>query len=433
MEINNLSPDGALGQDGEQFPSATATEASSGGAAAVGHGLCPDVSSSAKPQALKVPFFDGNKAENYKPWKGYVELWMSGSSNIPLNQMALRIVLEGIAPGSKAAKELSNMAKGDFMKNNAVDLIFEKLDEVFLPVKFFQAFQAMRDFHELKRKSTVTVADHITEWSQKLSELDSHNYTVQSVKGLQLLHSCNLPSQEQQNILNSVPKPITVSGMKDALRMNYSHVKMTDKSDSTIDTDMFVDNNTDTQKDAGSLYIQRRGPYRGRSRGFRSNNNSYMRNQPYKMSNEGNKRHRRCYNCDSSGHFIAQCPKLNNESGVNEIFLTGRENRAENDEYDFDTDEFILKGNSVTDTQVVHLNDSFSTNLVSPDDKQVNATEDDTAGDEEYYFSTDEFILEGKLVTGTQMVHLNDAFSTNLVSPDDKQMTATKDDTYIFV
>ena len=52
---------------------------------------------------------------------------MTGSSNIPLNQMALRIVLEGIAPGSKAAKELSNMAKGDFMKNNDVYLIFEKL------------------------------------------------------------------------------------------------------------------------------------------------------------------------------------------------------------------------------------------------------------------------------------------------------------------
>ena len=390
MEIGNISPDEALGPDREQGPSAAATAASSGEAAPGTPGPCPGMSSSAKPQALKVPFFDGNKAENYKSWKGYVELWMTGSSNIPLNQMALRIVLEGIAPGSKAAKELSNMVKGDFMKDNAVELIFEKLDEVFLPVKFFQAFQATRDFHDLKRKSTVTVADHITEWSQKLNELENHNYTEQSVKGLQLLHSCNLPSQERQNILNSVPKPITVSGMKDALRMNYSHVKITDDSLSTLDTDIFVDTNKDTQKGAGSLYTQWRGSYRGsfrgRSRGFRGNNNFFSRKQPYSKSNEGNKRHFRCYNCDLSGHFIAQCPKLINKAGVKETLLT----RAENDRYNFNTDEFILTGNSVTDTQVVHLNNSFPNNLVSNDGKQVTATE----GGFNIDFESDEFFLE---------------------------------------
>ena len=57
---------------------------------------------------------------------------------------------------------------------------------------------------------------------------------------------------------------------------------------------------------------------------------------------------------------------------------------------DFNTDEFILTGNSLNDTQVVYLNNSFSTNLVSNDGKHVTAIEGEFGKD----FESDDFFLD---------------------------------------
>ena len=317
--------------------------------------------SASKPSAVKVPTFDGNDPEHYKIWKGFVKLWKE-ICNVPSNQRAYRVILEGIRPGSKASKELLLLSNEVFKKDNGLDIIFEKLDEIFLPDRCFQAFQALQNYHDLKRKSSVAVSDHITEWSQKLTELNRQSCSWDSARGLELLHSCELPFQERQNILNSVPKPITIEGMKSALRMSYSHLKSKDDSRDSLDQFSFNDNDQNSGKDTGALYAQHRGAYkdtRGRS------NNKY---NPYSRLNAAGKNMKwnrkgsdgeylRCYECDSRKYFRHQCPEILYSNKEKDTLLVSKDAVTSKDsdttgvqivsnlDNDFGLDEFIMGGN----------------------------------------------------------------------------------------
>ena len=350
-----------------------------------------------KPTAVKVPTFNGDNPEHYKSWKGFIELWKD-ICTVPKHQMAHRVILEGITPGSRASKELLLLPNEVYKTDNGIDVIFEKLDDIFLPFREYQTFIALREYHDIKRKSGVSISDHVTEWSQKLTELNKQAYTLDSVRALELLHSCELPFQERQTILNSVQKPLSITGMKDALRISYPHFKMTENSKS-LDSSIFNENGHSSGQDSGTLFTQYRGAPRGRGRSNRGRSRGQIRyNHPYSRSNQtvkqaqfnrkgadgeylrcynckskehlkqqcpelGPNTDRRCFICQAKDHFVAQCPQnaykykgallTGKDSGEAVVQVTSHMSSAVESDYDFQEDEFILGGNTADDNQVI--------------------------------------------------------------------------------
>lgn len=297
------------------------------------------------------PAFDG---DNYEHWRNKVEAWRI-LTKLPKDKQALAVYvgLKGTAESAISAIQIS-----DLNKDNGLDTLLGKLDQLYLVDVGRRQFAALDKLHNLRRDETVSIRQFVVEFDNFLSKFDRLGLVLPDiVKAYQILKACNMPEKDQQLVMSAVeeptydkvksalsrifgndvnrPRPISkddsflelASGPRPSVSVKSEPIMLTESGENNEEAYYVKNrprpNDKDTTRGARPIrgqWRQRGG--RGRPRGatnFSSKPNLRRERNP----NDYNGEVTRCLICQSIYHWARNCPHAyeNNENKTESVNL----------------------------------------------------------------------------------------------------------------
>jgi hypothetical protein len=264
----------------------------------------------------------------------------------------------------KARQVSSQLGVEVLNKDNGVDKLISKLDEIFLPDKSRRQFKVFQDLYNLKRPSDVSVGDFLNEFERVYFCFTQEAMTLpDAVMAFMLLTSCSLTESQFQMVMSSIPE-VTFASMKASLRRIFGGelgVKQDLFSDIEIKREpVFYTGGDSTVSDKGFsggereevFFGNRGGNYRYsgrprssmRSRGgnVRGSRGRFMpRSGTYQGGNNRNRQLNplgrdgqpsKCVVCDSVYHWARNCPHAH-ENNEDYRYKNGEEFSQEKEEF----------------------------------------------------------------------------------------------------
>ena len=281
---------------------------------------------------MPIPELD-EKTDSYRNFRKEVLLWES-ATNLEAEKRAVAILLKLPAKAKSVALDISRdeLTKGKTYgegetarKITGVERLLEVLDTVFLEDMNKEKFKAYRDIRNYKRQKSQPIQDFLLEYDKRIRRLGEFGIDLpQEVLAFEILDSSNLTT-EQESMANATVKELTYNEMKDQIRkIAISVVPQEDVKPIVVQEETYFnheDDETDVDQEEVAYYSNYRS--RGRSRRGRSFNNYQQRRPHYQNRGFGGKTRKsgnpkdqygnpfRCHNCNSTQHFVRECPDYN--------------------------------------------------------------------------------------------------------------------------
>ena len=272
---------------------------------------------------IPVPVFEDN-SDIYESWRKDVERWCLFSNLTPAKKaLSIHFSLTG------KARVASNQIPNDQLTTK---LLFEKLDEIYMPDKVHRIVNIFQDMYSLRREPDMNIHDYICEFQQKyhrFQEVDGE--LPDKVLACMLLASCQL-SKEKNLLVKTGLVEITMANMVSTLKRVFGNENITAVQTTTEKSEVAptVFYNEEPNETEDTLYTARSREYgnqgrfssRGSSRGrprrrfFKSyRSRSYGRNKINPLNRDGEPRG--CLICNSIYHFAKFCPNAPNKDNDN--------------------------------------------------------------------------------------------------------------------
>ena len=294
---------------------------------------------------------------DYLTWKKEVNIWILGTTAKD-TQQAARLI--GFMEG-KAHEAAIQIPPAELGATNGVTKLIEQLDTIFLKDSTQSLFQAIESFEQYNRSRTESIDDYIREFEQRYKRLTDLRQKKEAyedgIKAFKLLHQANLKA-EQKRLIRATTAELTYKGMVSALKRTFgdgsgildnpcgagpSNIKQepinfyvkghsssgeTDQSGycSSVSSDRSrvpTSSPSESEDEENVLYInggrykkmERSRPYAQKERSDRNFHQNRYHKPKYQSGDQ--KRHlsktrvnerRSCLICESTGHFVADCP-----------------------------------------------------------------------------------------------------------------------------
>ena len=270
--------------------------------------------------------------ERYEVWRSDLLIWCD-LCELPKKKQAQAVHLS-LPEGSRARDATSEIDRDDLKKETGVEIILEKLDDLFLADKGRRQFSAFKELYNLRRPTNVGVSNFVKDFEHAYFKFKAQDMQLpDSVMAFMLLASSALSDSESQLVMSSLAD-VTYKAMKSALKKIFDqsiekapviapvHVKQEEVIAYAGEGDSSVADSTG----AGDVYYARAGrPWRGRARGrgrpargrggrmplsganserIGGTSGGYRRKNP--LDHDGNVS--RCVICDSCLHWARDCP-----------------------------------------------------------------------------------------------------------------------------
>ena len=250
----------------------------------------------------------------YESWKKDITIWCK-FTDIPVEKQALGIHLSLTGRARIATSEIEI---SDLEKKDGVQIIIEKLDNLFLADKGRRQFAAFHSLYNFRRSSDVDVNKFVMEFEHVYFKFSQQDMTLpDTVMAFMLLAACNLTDSEGQLVMSSITE-VSYSNMKSAMKRIFSGDIAPKPSVSTYcapvkSEPVFYGNDDDETQ----VMYTRGGFRRGRSswRGGRGSAPLTGSNRQQVMQ-RGRKQNplgpdgkiSRCLICESKFHWARDCP-----------------------------------------------------------------------------------------------------------------------------
>ena len=254
--------------------------------------------------------------EAYENWKKDIRIWCE-LTELSKNKQALAVHL---SLSGRAREASSEIPAADLKKDDGVDVVLRKLDELFLADAGRRQFSAFYELYNLRRPCDMNTREFVSKFEHVYFKFTEQGMTLPGpVKAFMLLSSCDLNDNERQLAMSAV-KDVNYENMKSALCRIFGGG--IGGVNTTISTDLgamksepvFLGQEEELDKEVmytnsgvrgGGVSGGVRGRGRGRGRGEGGRFNSSARRQN-PVGRDG--RVSRCVICGSRFHWARECP-----------------------------------------------------------------------------------------------------------------------------
>lgn len=289
---------------------------------------------------------------SYETWKNDIMIWRE-LTDLPKGKQALAIHLTLTGKARQASGELGVV---DLKKDDGVDTLLKKLDELFLLDKGRRQFNVFRDLYNLRRPSATSVGDFVNEFERVYYRFTQEAMTLpDAVIAFMLLTSCDLEEQQFQLVMSAIPD-VSFANMKSTLKrvfagkvgfasdgLSSSGIKIEPVFYNTDQpADVFRGRGVDSRCIVGAGMGRGRPSYRGRgsyyssveygnnSQGTRRATRSHGRYNGRRLNPLGSDGQvSRCVICDSRYHWARYCPHSYENSNAHDSLLSSTGNGTE--------------------------------------------------------------------------------------------------------
>ena len=275
------------------------------------------------------PVFNPDEGDNYEKWKNDIEIWCMLTEGKIKQGPAVYLSLNGDA--RDAVRAIPN---DDLKKDNAVKIILDELDKVYLKDETSRSFAAIKMFVLFRRESSQSFSKFLVEFNTKYREVKKHGLDFEDgILAFFLLMAANLTNDHER--LVRATADLKFDDMKDKIQKVFGEFDGTQESElheSKLPVkegkeECFYAKESKTFQSRGT---SRRGGgyFRGASRG-----GSFSRGagRVGKNPRDAQGEIMRCHECDSTMHLIKDCPHRRTErSLVHLTFLTGQSSPEQN-------------------------------------------------------------------------------------------------------
>ena len=263
------------------------------------------------------PIFDPDGGDSYNDWKADVEVWKLFTKEEKKRQgPAVYLCLQG-----DAREVVRSITLDDLAKDDGVSTIIKELDKVYLKDETTRAFCAFRAFVEFRRESGMDFTKFLVEFNNRYREVRKYKMELgDGVLAYFLLVAANL-STEHERLVRATAK-LTFEDVKEKLQKVFG--EFGDK-EGEMNTGM-LPVKEECLYSRGFQRGGRRGGFsqRGNSSSFRgADSRGRGKGRGYKsnpMSSDGTVM--RCHECESTKHFVSECPHRKVENANMTIHLT---------------------------------------------------------------------------------------------------------------
>ena len=261
------------------------------------------------------PVFDPDGGDSYVNWKTDIDVWRLLAKDSKIKQgPAIYLSLKGDAREAVRSIDVKELAEDD-----GVNKIIQALDGVFLKDETTRAFCAIKSFIEFRRESGQSFSKFILEFGTRYREIEKYKMKFEDgMMAYFLLASANLsPDHERLVRATSTLKYVD---MKEKLQKVFG--EFDDGSDETKSGTLPVKEEC--------LFTKGFQRGRGHGRGFSVRGGTFGRGRG-RGSSFGVKRGEnpvyqgvvmRCHECDSTKHFVNECPHRRVENANVSVHLT---------------------------------------------------------------------------------------------------------------
>ena len=301
------------------------------------------------------PEYDPSSGDSYVEWKNDLAVWLQFTKEEKKRQgPAIYLCLKGEARDAVRSIDVKDIAKDD-----GVETIIRTLDEIFLQDETTRAFCAFGEFVEYRRGSGESFTKFILDFEKRYREVRKYDLTLNDkVQAYFLLKAANL-SDEHERLVRTT-STLKYKEMKEQLQKVFGDFNE-DKSGTGVlpvkKEDCFYNESSgtanrnfrDRQGGNRGWYGASKSTFRGRGRGKLTNQrlssndnlrqrqstgNEFVRQGAEKDSFKQNESDRggnpfdsngnvmRCHECDSTKHFVSDCPHRKIEDAKVTIHLT---------------------------------------------------------------------------------------------------------------
>ena len=286
-----------------------------------------------------LPVFSEEK--DFDQWVFEIDMWQ-GVTDVPLAKHGPLIFL---SLNEKTREGCSSLTKSDLQKENGVELLTNKLRELYGDNEDQATFKAYEKFQTFTRPSNMSINEYISRFENLNQKLINYKMELPSpALAYCLLNNANLPD-DRTALIRATTVTFTYDNMKKQLKAVFDKV-CTDgiTPAGSEELPIKVEDAFYGQQQRGRFPQQRFNNYRANSRrnyrsGYRGNNNNYnQRNTNFSQKSSKTKNApgpdgypRRCNVCESIYHFANACPEIDSVSeevhvqlytkGVSQCFL----------------------------------------------------------------------------------------------------------------
>ena len=287
----------------------------------------------------KCPTFNPDE-DDYARWRKKAEVW-SELTSLPEKKQGLAGLL---ALQGKAGIQGHNIPKELLKANNGLQILLEKLDEVYMPGMFDRQLGSFTDYYNCRRKPDQKISEFIPEYhAHKLNFDNTGGQIDNGTAGLMLLAACQLSREQKQIIRGHLEKKTNYDNVRDVLKtilgadmLNNTDNSFGESSSSTLYGDREKQQDVASNSNAESSLWNKSGsqfrpsyPYRGRPRFSRSRQrgrpypridnfraqmdnskqfSEYLKNNQNRLNRFG--RAMECSFCNSRFHLRAECTDM---------------------------------------------------------------------------------------------------------------------------
>lgn len=261
------------------------------------------------------PLFNENDMD-YEQWKKDVKLWTI-FTDLPKKKVAIGVHLSLTGRARQATSEISieNM-----QSETGLDLLFEKLDRVFLQDANWKCFNAYLSFENYRRESEASIDEYLSEFDRRHYKLKECGVTLpDAVVACRLIKSCNLNDVHFQLAL-STTQEMTFETMRGTLKKLFAESCSTIKA---VRSSLPVTVTSDCNEKGATVetYYGERYENRGK-RGFSNRRGRWQAPRRNGGNRRGNPIGRdgqvtTCNICGSTLHWARACPDGYNSEVVN--------------------------------------------------------------------------------------------------------------------
>ena len=159
--------------------------------------------------------------DNYESWKNDLLIWCD-ISELDKTKQAQTVHLS-MPLESRARAATSEVPRSDLKKENGVEIILKKLDEIFLPDKGRRQFSAFKSLYNLRRRDNVPVSSFVNDFEHAYFKFKEQDMKLpDSVMAFMLLASCSLSDEDSRLVMSAITE-VTYSSMKSALRRIFDN------------------------------------------------------------------------------------------------------------------------------------------------------------------------------------------------------------------
>ena len=237
------------------------------------------------------PSFNPDDGDSYRSWKTDVEVWrLFTKDEKSKHGPALYLSLQGDA--REAVREIE---PADLAREDGFDSIIQLLDVVYLKDETTMAFCAFKAFVEYRRDSGQGYSKFLLEYNNKYREIKKYGMELaDGVKAYFLLSAANL-SAEHERLVRATSK-LEFQDVSEKLQKVFGDYADGDDAGSDV---LPV-------KSEECFFAQGKG--RGSFSGGRGRGSFGRGGFGKRGGGRGSGNAARCFECDSTKHFVADCP-----------------------------------------------------------------------------------------------------------------------------